>query len=72
MSWIFLGIIGIWFINCWRVALVLKTIENGTYSNKFYDHHTLFNIATYILIFGMIYLFIRFNKEKTELQVAIA
>ena len=63
--WLILGWIIIWIINCLRVTLLLVTIQNHWPINRFLDHHTLFNIFSYCLIFVLIYIFIK--REKTLL-----
>ena len=41
----------IWFINCIRVAFLLTALRNNWPIGKYLDHHTTFNIISYILNF---------------------
>lgn len=68
LLWTFGGLFGIWFINCWRVALLLFTLKDQGNINRFAEHHTLFNIAAYTLIFIMMYFYTRKGKERPSLQ----
>ena len=55
--WSLTGSIALWFINCCRIALLLVAYDKKWQVNRFVDHHTLFNIAAYILILLMMYLY---------------
>lgn len=61
------GITCIWFINVWRVALLLIALENHWEINSILDHHTLFNIVGYSLIGFMISTYIK-NSRKGILK----
>ncbi|MBC7887075.1 MAG: exosortase/archaeosortase family protein [Ferruginibacter sp.] len=63
ITWCAGGIICMWFINCWRVALLLIALENHWKLNSILDHHTLFNIVAYSLILIMIYLYTKDGKK---------
>ena len=63
--WVAIGMVSIWFINCWRIALLLLALQHGKAINKYLDHHTLFNIVAYLLIFFLVYLYTR-NVRKSE------
>ncbi len=60
--WIIIGCTSIWLINCFRVVLLLAALENRLPISRFLDHHTLFNIFAYGLIFLLIYVFIKREK----------
>ncbi|MCC7526734.1 MAG: hypothetical protein IT250_18055 [Chitinophagaceae bacterium] len=67
------GLIGIWFLNCCRTALLMIALENnwkewkqGWTRGRTLDHHDLFNYGCYILIIGLIYVFYRKFKNKTD------
>ena len=62
IKWTVVGLVAIFFINVMRVSLLLVAV-NSKWSNPLnLDNHFLFNIAAYILIFIMIYLFDRSEK----------
>lgn len=62
LLWLFGGLLGIWIINCLRVALLLITLKKQGNINKFAEHHTMFNIAAYTLIFVLMY-FLTLKKK---------
>jgi exosortase/archaeosortase family protein len=63
ISWMIGGIALIFLINVARISLLLVAV-NKKWQNSFdLDNHTLFNIAAYIAIFTMIYLFDRSEKR---------
>jgi exosortase/archaeosortase family protein len=63
IKWIMIGLLSIFFINVTRVSLLLVAV-NKNWSNVLnIDNHMLFNIAAYLLIFTMIYLFDRSEKK---------
>ena len=59
------GFLAIWFINCWRIALLLMSLDFGWKGNQYFDHHTLFNLAAYGAIFALITIFNRTNKSSS-------
>lgn len=76
LYWCLGGIIAIWFINCWRVALLLLAIEKGWKVSKwdvgyYMDHHTIYNLAAYSLIVFLIYLYYRQNKKETYEPIVV-
>ena len=64
MYWSFVGILAISFINCWRIALLLISMEQNWRSVGYIDHHTMFNIASYILIIYLIFLYSKASHKK--------
>jgi exosortase/archaeosortase family protein len=64
LLWLLGGLWGIWLINCFRVALLLITLEKQGDINKFAEHHTMFNTIAYSFIFAIIYLFARKRKKR--------
>jgi len=62
--WTIAGMAGIWFINCWRVAVLLLALTHKWKVNKYIDHHDMFNIVAYVLMIGMIFLYYKQNKSK--------
>jgi exosortase/archaeosortase family protein len=61
--WSVAGVALIWFINCWRIALLLLALDKDWYQNSLIDHHTAFNIVAYIVIGFMIFSFIRSTRN---------
>ena len=57
LSWIFFGLLLIWFINVLRISLFLYTVNHSRRMPLGLDHHTWFNIAAYGCIFIMMYFF---------------
>ncbi len=57
LTWVTGGILMICFINCWRLAILLYTLQKGISSPIKLDHHDLFNYIAYCLIAIMCYLF---------------
>ena len=55
--WIFIGCISILIINCFRVSLLLIALIKKWNVNGWLEHHTLFNLISYMLIFLLIYLY---------------
>ena len=62
--WITLGVGMLWLINAVRITLVLVAINKGWPMPLGLDHHTWFNIAAYILIFVMIWLYDRKSGQQ--------
>ena len=55
--WIVIGCISILIINCFRVSLLLIALIKNWNVNGMIEHHTLFNIISYLLIFFLIYVY---------------
>jgi exosortase/archaeosortase family protein len=67
LIWTLGGWVSIFFINVLRVSLLLVAV-NERWSNKLnLDNHTLFNIAAYVLVFIMIWLFDK-SQKKTVIK----
>ncbi|WP_121357037.1 exosortase/archaeosortase family protein [Flavisolibacter nicotianae] len=64
MAWMVGGCIALVAINIARISLLLVAINKGWPIPFGWDHHTWFNIISYILIFTMIYFFDRNGKMK--------
>ncbi len=65
-SWIITGLMGLWLINVIRISLFLASINRNWVMPLGIDHHTWFNIAAYILIFIMIWLYDRSSRENKK------
>ena len=62
--WILAGLAAIWFINVVRISLLLVATSKGKKMPWGLDHHTLFNICAYALVFAMIFLYDSSRKDK--------
>lgn len=62
-AWMLAGCFFIWFINVVRITLVLISNYQHWKTSISLEHHTLFNITVYIVIFCMIWLFNRSEKR---------
>lgn len=60
--WIVSGLLALWFINVIRISLFLVAINKGWPMPLGIDHHTWFTIASYLLIFLLIFLYDRSFK----------
>jgi exosortase/archaeosortase family protein len=69
LLWTLLGLIIIWIINCFRVAIILVFTVNRWNMNKYMDHHDFFNLVAYFFIFILIVIFIR--KQGNMLKSAV-
>ncbi|MEJ7911697.1 MAG: hypothetical protein WKF70_00985 [Chitinophagaceae bacterium] len=59
IAWSVAGMFAIWFINCWRVGLLLVALHNNWQVNSFISHHDLFNLVAYAIICLLIFFFYR-------------
>lgn len=57
--WSLSGIAAIWFLNCWRIALLLIALQNWPPGANQINHHDIFNSVSYVIICLFIYLFYR-------------
>lgn len=67
--WTMLGLVVIWIVNCFRVAILLMATANHWNPNKYLDHHDTFNIIAYILIAILIVLFLRKHGMQREIAL---
>jgi exosortase/archaeosortase family protein len=65
LKFIVVGLFLLWLINVIRITLLLVTMQNNKSMPFGLDHHTWFNIVSYVAIFAMIYGFER-NTVKGE------
>ncbi|MCY7422717.1 MAG: exosortase/archaeosortase family protein [Chitinophagaceae bacterium] len=68
--WWLIGMLGLWFLNSVRITLLLMAIVNQWHYNRYMDHHTLFNLATYSLIALFIFFYIN-SRKHTNLKPAV-
>lgn len=64
IAWCIVGLVCIWFINSWRVALISIALEKHWKINATMDHHTLFNIVAYTLMFVLVWLYTKGNSRS--------
>ena len=70
LLWVVAGTLIIWFINCWRVSLLLIALDRKWQANYYVDHHTIFNIAAYSAIGLLIYLYYRQNNADLDYRIS--
>lgn len=63
-KWLLGGLAVLIAVNIIRVALVAAANKLKWGSIWEIDHHTLFNIVCYVIIFGMLFAFIKSLKKK--------
>ena len=69
IGWIIFGCFVIWVLNVIRLSFLLVATNKGWPMPFGLDHHTWFNILSYLFIFCLIYLFSRQNdKHIVELN----
>ena len=64
IKWIFLGLITIWLINILRISLLLIALQKKWDIPLGFDHHTWFNIFSYLYIFILIYFYDKSQKSN--------
>jgi exosortase/archaeosortase family protein len=62
LLWMTGGLVCIWLINIARISMMLLVTRGHSQMPLGIDHHTWFNIASYILIFILMYFFDRSQK----------
>lgn len=67
LRWIAGGLLVIWVLNCWRIAVLLISLQNSWDGIKYMDHHDIFNLVSYIIIGLLLYLFYSKNNEEERL-----
>lgn len=65
IKWLLGGLFLLWLVNVLRISLLLIYINKVKTIHSFPQHHLVYNIASYAMIFVMIYFF---AKGKTSLQ----
>ena len=63
--WTLGGIVAIWVINVFRMAMLLMALEYNWRSIALVDHHTQFNILAYVVIGLMFLAFIKGSRANT-------
>lgn len=63
LIWCISGLLTIWFINCFRVAVLLLAVNNKVKVNRI-DHHQVYNLCAYAVILIMLYLYYLHTKSN--------
>jgi exosortase/archaeosortase family protein len=66
LLWFVIGCVTIFVVNCFRVSMFLIALEKKWNVNRFIEHHDLYNIISYLLIFLLIY----FYTNRTPIREA--
>ena len=74
MLWVLIGVFILYLLNISRISLLVMAYEYqwNDWKKLGLDHHTLYNIVSYILMFAMAWLFVEKavkNKNKVETEV---
>lgn len=64
LAWAFAGVLILWLINVTRISLFLVSLNKHWPMPFGIDHHTWFDIAAYIAIFIMIWIFDKRLSDK--------
>lgn len=64
LMWCVSGILCISFINCWRIGLLLVSIDRNWRQLGTFDHHDLFNIAAYVLVGLLMYSYSETKQQR--------
>lgn len=67
LVWATAGMLFLWLLNCWRVALILMAVNKHWDINRWMDNHTLFNRIVYLLILLMVCGYYQISKRETAL-----
>jgi exosortase/archaeosortase family protein len=62
LLWMIGGLLCVWLINIARICMMLLVTHKHSEMPLGIDHHTWFNIASYVLIFILMYFFDRSQK----------
>lgn len=65
LKWLFGGWVALWFLNVIRVIALLLAIRKKPATEMMpLDHHTIYNIISYLFIFGMVYFYDHIRKHQ--------
>jgi exosortase/archaeosortase family protein len=70
--WSLGGVLAIWVLNCFRIAILLISMQNSWRTNSYFDHHDIFNFVSYILIGLLIYRFYATTNKNVSAAKVIA
>ncbi|CAN5339704.1 hypothetical protein BH11BAC5_BH11BAC5_30300 [soil metagenome] len=68
LIWMLAGIAALWLINVIRITAFLIAHNHNWPMPLGLDHHTWFNIASYLLIFCLIYFYDKKNKHTSKIN----
>jgi exosortase/archaeosortase len=74
MLWVLIGVFILYLLNISRISLLVMAYEYqwNDWKKLGLDHHTLYNIVSYILMFAMAWLFVeKAVKNKVEAKTEI-
>ncbi len=71
LKWIITGLSSLWLINVIRISLLLMS-ENSNWKIPWFDHHTWFNIAAYLMIGILIYFYDRSSKINSANNTVVS
>lgn len=62
LYWCLGGAFAIWFLNCWRIAILLISLQENWEDNKYFSHHDIFNFVCYCVICLLMFFFYRSRR----------
>jgi exosortase/archaeosortase family protein len=73
LFWILAGLMGIFLINIFRITLLVISLSKDWGLFRIIDHHTFFNLLSYVLIFFLVsYYYKRKKDQRTEISSDVA
>jgi exosortase/archaeosortase family protein len=72
LNWCMAGLLSIWILNCFRIAILLTALNGKWDSGGAIDHHDLFNLFSYAVILAFIFLFSKKERKEKETGLALA
>ena len=68
LGWMLSGALVLWIINVLRISLVLVSVNRNWKFPFGWDHHTWFNIVSYLAIFMMIWVYDKGTRGKSKVN----
>ncbi|MBW7953081.1 MAG: hypothetical protein H3C56_11160, partial [Chitinophagaceae bacterium] len=66
-KWLISGLIIIFITNVLRVVVLLIALQKKMFKPFTLDHHTFYNIVAYLIVIGMMLLFLKqLKKQQTQ------
>ena len=72
LKWCLAGLVSIWILNCFRIAILLTALNAKWGSGGSIDHHDVFNLFSYAMILVFIFLFSKNERKNQEAGLAVA
>jgi exosortase/archaeosortase family protein len=63
IKWAGLGLIAIWLINCFRIALLIISVDRNWPQSSYIDHHDMFNVLAYTIIATFMYYYAKKDRQ---------